>query len=232
MVESYYNAELSDVIFDIDAKEEWQAITEELGLSKQLNFVSHAKSPMPYPFMNTSMTNVFSTLCPAHVKLSEYKQTPIPLEVLKEIKFCISENYYQEIEIWYDDKTPDPIAVGCITDYSAYYYETEEEKKRNSSKRQDGFKTDAEAKQWVQDNNYILYFTSSPTVSRHLIARWGDELKPFNTLKELAKERLIEKYSNDYQKTLKEVQNKLISVKENVVLFLNGSLQEYDLRSA
>lgn len=231
MVESYYNAELSDVIFDIDAKDEWTAISQELGLEKQLKFVSNSKSPMPYPFMNTSMVNVFATLCPAHVKLSEYKQTPIPLEVLKEIKFCIQENYYQEIEIWYDDKTPDPIAVGCITDYTAFYYETEDDKKRNNSKRSEGFKTEQEAKQWVLDNNYILYFVSSPATTRHLIARWGDELKPFNTLKELAKERLIEQYSNDYQKHLKELQNKLTSVKENVVLFLNGSLQEYDLRS-
>ena len=227
MVESYYNAELTDVIFDIDAKDEWRDVAKELGLVNQLSFISMSKSPNPYPYMNKSMTNVFEALCPVVVEFDRYNKTPIPLEVLKQIKFCIQENYFSKIYIQYDDKTPDPIVVGNTVKYAVYYYPNGD-KSKSSAKTEYIFNTEKEAKEYVENNGHTLHFATSES-NNYLIARWGDELRPYKELVELAKTRLVDKYSNDYLKTIKELQNRLGSVKELVTSYLNGEITQYDL---
>lgn len=60
------------------------------------------------------MQRVYATLCPQMVDYKKYTKTAIPLEVLGLIHLSINEGYFTDIEIWYDDKTPDPLAVGLI----------------------------------------------------------------------------------------------------------------------
>jgi hypothetical protein len=96
--------------------------------------------------MNQVSKRVYETLCPAKVDLIKYGKTPIPLEVLGLIQLSQREKYFSKIQIWYDDKSPDPLAVGVIPDRNGYTWNDE------------------------------LY----------LIARWGDVLRPFEELKEMA----------------------------------------------
>ena len=99
-VQSYKNAELENVIFNVEEQDELKQIAADLGLEKQMEFVQSAKSPLPYPVINQSMKNIFETLCPKKVDFKSYDKTPIPLEVLKELSFCIKEGYFTEIKIW------------------------------------------------------------------------------------------------------------------------------------
>jgi hypothetical protein len=62
--------------------------------------------------MNEVQKRVYETICPAKVKYKEYGKTTIPLDVLSLIALSEKEGYFDEIQIWYDDKNPDPIAVG------------------------------------------------------------------------------------------------------------------------
>lgn len=104
--------ETKELIYETEKLEEWKEKCAELGLQNQLALAEPNKSPIPFEFMNEVSRRVYETLCPTIVKYRDYKKTPIPLEVLGLIKLSEDEHYFNEIQIWYDDKSPDPLAVG------------------------------------------------------------------------------------------------------------------------
>jgi hypothetical protein len=198
-----------------------------------MEFVQAAKSPLPYPYMNQSMQNIFGTLCPTKIDFKEYSKTPIPLEVMRELAFCKSENYFSDIKIWYDDKTPDPIAVGTCTRYSATYYKTEEDKAKSSYYNREStgydFISREQAKDYVETMGWSYNDTNIQT-NQYLIARWADELRPMDELKLLALDRLQDKYVSEWTKAIKELQSKVTTAKETLNLYLLGEISEWDLR--
>ena len=221
-VELYLDQELSDITFDADALDEWKSITTELGFEKQMNLAKGVESPVPFPYMNESMNRVYSTLCPTKVKVSEYDKTPIPLEVIKQISFCIKENHFSEIEIWYDDKQPDPLVVGK----RGYFYVYD--RSYNHVKTPDGndleFETEKEAKEYKTKNS--LYSTGYHESGKYLVARWGDVKRSFNELKQLAKERFVEKHAAQMKSDIESLTGKLNRIEENATLYLLGEITE------
>jgi len=232
-IQSFRNAELDNVILEIGDQEEWKQLAAQMGLEKQIEFVQQAKSPLPYPYMNQSMQNIFATLCPTKIDFKEYSKTPIPLEVMRELAFCKSENYFSDIKIWYDDKTPDPIAVGTTTRYSASYYKTQEAKDKGSYYDREStpydFTSKEQAKDYVETMSYVYNDYNSQT-NQYLIARWADELRPMEELKKLALERLQDKYVSEWNKAIKELQSKVNTASETLNLYLMGEISEWDLR--
>lgn len=232
-IQSFRNAELDNVILEIGDQEEWKQLAAQMGLEKQIEFVQQAKSPLPYPYMNQSMQNIFATLCPTKIDFKEYSKTPIPLEVMRELAFCKSENYFSDIKIWYDDKTPDPIAVGTTTRYSASYYKTQEAKDKGSYYDREStpydFTSKEQAKDYVETMGYVYNDYNSQT-NQYLIARWADELRPMEELKKLALERLQDKYVSEWNKAIKELQSKVNTASETLNLYLMGEISEWDLR--
>lgn len=232
-IQSFKNAELNNVILDLGDQDEWKNLAMTMGLDKQIQFVQQAKSPLPYPFMNQSMQNIFSTLCPTKINFMEYSKTPMPLEVLKELSFCVNEKYFTKIDIWYDDKTPDPFAIGTTTRYNASYYETEAEfkKKSWSDKKYTGY--DFLSKEQAMDYATTMgwYFNDSIAQSdQYVITRWGDELRPIEELKAMALDRLKDKYMSEWSIAIKELQARMNSASETLNLFLLGEMSEWDLR--
>lgn len=232
-IQSFRNAELDNVILEIGDQDEWKELAAQMGLEKQMEFVQAAKSPLPYPYMNQSMQNIFGTLCPTKIDFKEYSKTPIPLEVMRELAFCKSEKYFSDIKIWYDDKTPDPIAVGRTTRYSASYYKTQEEKEKGSyynrlSTPYD-FTSKEQARDYVETMGYVYNDYNSQT-NDYLIARWADELRPMEELKKLALDRLKDKYMSEWNKAIKELQSKVNTASETLNLYLMGEISEWDLR--
>jgi hypothetical protein len=114
MVQTFIVEETKELIYDADKIEEWKSKCEELGLSEQLSLAQPEKSPIPFVSMNTVMNRVYTTLCPEKVDYKRYRKTAIPLEVLSLIALAEKEKYFTEIQIWYDDRTPDPLAVGIL----------------------------------------------------------------------------------------------------------------------
>lgn len=223
-VQSFKNAELENIIFGVEEQEEWKELAAELGMGAQLSFIETSKSPLPYPLMNQSMQNIFSTLCPSVVEFKQYSKTPIPLEVLKELSFCVKEGYFKTIEIWYDDKSPDPIAVGSVTRYQCYYEDCGTTKYTAYE-----FESKQQAQNWCETMGYVHKNTFAET-NKYLIARWADELRTMPELKATALERLKDKYSSEWTKALKELQSKLGSIEETLNLYLLGEISEWDLR--
>ena len=232
-IQSFRNAELDNVILEIGDQDEWKELAAQMGLEKQMEFVQAAKSPLPYPYMNQSMQNIFGTLCPTKIEFKEYSKTPIPLEVMRELAFCKSENYFSDIKIWYDDKTPDPIAVGTTTRYSASYYKTQEDKDKGSYYNREStpydFTSKEQAKDYIEIMGYVYNDYSSQT-NQYLIARWADELRPMEELKKLALDRLKDKYMSEWNKVIKELQSKVNTASETLNLYLMGEISEWDLR--
>jgi len=114
MVQKFIVEEATELIYDSDKIEEWKVKCEELGLTKQIALANGDKSPIPFEYMNTVSERVYETLCPTKQNYREYHKTAIPLEVLSLIALSEKEKYFDKIEIWYDDKTPDPLAVGYV----------------------------------------------------------------------------------------------------------------------
>lgn len=232
-VQSFKNAELDNVIINFGDQDEWKQLAAQMGLDKQMEFVQSAKSPLPYPYMNQSMQNIFVTLCPTKVNFKEYSKTPMPLEVMRELAFCKSEGYFSEIKIWYDDKTPDPIAVGTCTRFSASYYKTQEEKDKGTYYNREStpydFTSREQAKDYVETMGFVFNDTSTQT-NEYLIARWADELRPIEELKALALVRLKDKYMSEWNKAIKELQSKINTAAETLNLYLLGEISEWELR--
>lgn len=227
-VEIFQNQELNDLVFEIEALDEWKEIASELGMEKQLEIIKGKGSPNPFPYMNRGIELIFRTLCPERAEMTKYNKTPIPLPVMKTLAFAIRDKHFKEIEIWYDDKTPDPVAVGYTYDLYAY------DKGYNHLKDENGkkvyFDSPEQAKEYCAAIGFELYSTNRENENKYVIARWGDELRPLNELKELAHERLVEIYGAKIKKELEEKQQALKLLKENVTLYLNGELTETQLK--
>lgn len=122
VVETFLTEETVQLIYDGEELEKWNRIVEELGLKGQTHIVKKDKSPIPFMHLKTSMCSVFETLCPRKVDVKDYNISPIPVEILDLIALSVKEEYFYKIQIWYDEKSPDPVCVG-------FKYDTEEHAK-------------------------------------------------------------------------------------------------------
>jgi hypothetical protein len=220
MIELFFNKELADISFEVEALDDWKKTCEELGLESQLTLTKGKETPIPYPFMNTTMVRVYETLCPRKVHYKEYKSSTIPLEVLKQIAFSVKDKHFPKIEIWYDDKSPDPVVVG----YQGYYYVYD--KSYSHVRGDDGkdmrFFSEKEAEDYKKDHD--LYGYSFSEEAKFLIARWGDELRSFAELKKLAIERFVENEGGEMARQIKIMSEKLKCMKENATSYMNGNI--------
>lgn len=116
-IEIYLQPELEELVITPEKKEEWETKIEELGLDgqKKLTKNSHKDAASPYTFMNEQMKLVFQTLCPTRAEVEKYDKSVIPIDILSHVALCKQEGYFAKLEIWYDNKSPDPILIGYLT---------------------------------------------------------------------------------------------------------------------
>jgi hypothetical protein len=100
-----------------EVTEQWKALVADLGLKGQTKLLSKeteevVSSPVPYVWMNKRLVNVITCLCPMKENIEKYAKTPIPLELLGHIKQAEMKGWFEKVEVWYDDKDPDPVLVG------------------------------------------------------------------------------------------------------------------------
>jgi len=222
-IEIFLDKQLADITFEVEAQEEWTKIAEELGLSSQLDLKKGKDSPIPYPWMNTCMERVFSTLCPEKVELSKYNKTPIPLEIMKQLSFTINDRHFAKIEVWYDDKSPDPAIIGL----HGYWYVYGKDMKgydhaENESGQDIEFLSQVDADKYKVDNNFAC--SSFCEKGKYLIAKWGDVKREFSGLKDIAIERFIDQYSSTLKTDIATLEQKLKSIKDNAKLYMSGDI--------
>jgi hypothetical protein len=112
MVEVYVESELQELITDAGKTDEWKAKVQELGLDGQQSLIAGKKSPIPFPNLNSAMEHVYTTLCPSKQEFRVYNRTTMPTRVLEAIGLCVKENYFEKMEVWFDEIAPDPVLVG------------------------------------------------------------------------------------------------------------------------
>lgn len=120
VVETYIIEETQELIYDNEKLDQWNNLVKELGLTGQTKIQAKDKSPIPFLHMKQTHIAVFETLCPRKVKVQEYDKTPIPVEILDLVALSVKEKYFNKIEIWYDDKTPDPACIGFAGEWLVY----------------------------------------------------------------------------------------------------------------
>ncbi len=111
VVETYIIEETQELIYDNEKLDQWNGLIKELGLKGQEQVVKKDKSPVPFLWMNETLISVFTELCPRKVNVNEYDKTPIPVEALGMVSLSIKEGYFDKIEVWYNDKNPDPAII-------------------------------------------------------------------------------------------------------------------------
>jgi hypothetical protein len=138
--------------------EEWGQLCTGLGLQKQLKKIGKVEGVAnPYMKLDPRTERVYQMLCPRRELYTDYGAGTLPLEIVQEIHRCKENEWFAVMEIWYDDKSPDPFLVG---------------------------------------------YDSKKGGNKFLIARWGDELLPF--------EQLVEKAINRYKEAYNWALNRLI----------------------
>lgn len=205
VVETFVIEETSELIYDNEQLEKWNELVNELGLTGQTQIVKPAKSPIPFMHLKKSLVNVFETLCPRKVDAEKFNITPIPVEILDLMALSKREGYFDKIQIWYDDKNPDPVCVGL----KIPFYSTKE------GTLQQQFPTKEEAQQDMNENGwegepYAIEWSSE----KYLLGKWGDVKQSFDELKDRATKRFIAEKSNEENKKIKEAQRELDDIEQ------------------
>lgn len=187
--EIFLQPELEELVLEPEKKAEWESKITELGLEGQVELTKNSdkQAASPYTFMNQQMLLVFSTICPSKAPVSKFNKSVIPIEILSHIALCKQEGYFKKLEIWYDEKNPDPILVGYVTD------------------------------------SY-----SSSIV--HLVARWGDEIIPYEQLVEKAIKRYAEAFTLAVKNTKQECEVALVNAGTFVRQLFAGQKSEWTIK--
>jgi len=201
VVETFLIEETVDLIYDNEKLENWNSLVNELGLDGQRKIVAPEKSPIPFMHLKESLKNILECLCPRKVSVEKYNITPIPVEILSLVSLSKKEEYFDEIQIWYDDKDPDPACIGIVyTNWYVSYQDKNKEQVSNLSSRK--------AKELANSTGgevgcYNWY------MEHYLIGKWADVKKSFDELREMATKRFISEEGHDLNKTIKEATRKL-----------------------
>lgn len=180
VVETFIIEETQELIYDNEKLDQWNKHVAELGLTGQTKIQKKDKSPIPFLHMKESLVNVFAELCPRRVDIKDYDKTPIPVEILDLAALSVKEQYFNKIEIWYDDKTPDPACIGSIGKWIVY---------RKNYSHIGEFATEAEALALKDNAEYYNHYFEE--TGKYLLGRWADVKQTFEELTAKAKKLFI-----------------------------------------
>jgi len=206
-VQTFIVEETESLIYDNENLDKWNDLISSLDLKGQNTIVKPKKSPIPFLHLKPTWENTLNTLCPRKVLVEDYDVSPIPLEILELIGLSKKENYFNKIEVWYDDKDPDPAVIG----YKGYWYEPTWYSDSNESIKNQEFDSKQEAiDAGAKHANFSIK-------AKYLIGKWGDVKHSFGELKKMARERFIIEETNRYKKDIKETQRKLDDVESDAI---------------
>lgn len=190
VVETFLIEETIDLIYDNEQLSKWNKHVEELGLVGQTKIVHTDKSPIPFMHLKSSYKAICETLCPAKVDIDKYSITPIPVEILELISLSKKESYFGKMQIWYDEKSPDPFAIGIAGEWIP---------RQGSNWIWNNPQKSYEDALTLCDNGSSPYFSEKEF---YLIGKWADVKRSWKELREMATERFIAMKGNEYNKMI------------------------------
>jgi hypothetical protein len=189
-VETFIIEETESLIYDNAQLEKWHELVGRLDLKGQQKVAKKGLSPIPFLYMNNILMKVCRTLCPSHTAIEDYDLTPIPMPVLDLVALSKKENYFQQIEIWYDEQSPDPFCVGIAGHWTSGdsfdFMDEMEERNDDQNKRFDSEAAVIEHQKALGKVGQWYHFVPE---RHYLIAKWGDVKQTFEELTERAKAR-------------------------------------------
>lgn len=211
VVETFVIEETAELIYDNEKLDKWNGLVDELGLKGQSEIVKPEKSPIPFMHLKNSLVSVFDTLCPRKVEVEEYNITPIPVEILDLIALSKKEGYFNSVQIWYDDKSPDPACIG-LTGYwgEATFYSDSNDSLKSIKflSKKECIDAGAKRPQFYNTQKYLL-------------GKWADVKHSFNELKEMATKRYIAEKGDFFRKAIKSAQRDLDDLETNAFDLFN-----------
>jgi hypothetical protein len=197
-VETYIIEETQELIYDNEKLDQWNSLVEQLGLTGQTKIQAKDKSPIPFLHMKSTLVSVFAQLCPCKVDITKYDKTPIPVEILDLAALSVKEKYFNKIEIWYDDKTPDPACIGILGKWIVY---------RKNYSHIGEYATEAEALAHKDHPDYYNHYFEE--TGKYLIGRWADMKQTLAELAAKAKQLFIVDRTNMIEKEIREQKRRL-----------------------
>lgn len=194
VVETFLIEETIDLIYDNEQLEKWNKHVAELGLEGQTKIVQADKSPIPFMHLKNSHKAICETLCPSKVDVEKYNITPIPVEILELISLSKTEQYFGKVQIWYDEKSPDPFAIGISGEWIP--------REGSNWLWNKPTKSYAEALE-LCNGGATPYFSEKQF---YLIGKWADVKRSWKELREMATERYVTTKGNEYTKAIRDAQ--------------------------
>lgn len=110
-VKIYREPENESLILDEEQLNEYNKLATELGLQPKER-EEKKQTPNIYPCLNQAMKKQLEALCPTKTPAEKYTRSTIPVEVLRVYKYAKDNEMFDEFQIWYADKEPDPLLIG------------------------------------------------------------------------------------------------------------------------
>ena len=195
IVETFLQEDVKSLIYEPNDLARWHHLVKELKLEGQQHLVQPNKSPIPFLRLNSQFVRVFETLCPAVENVEDFSFSPIPLQILELLSLSVREKYFGQINIWYDDTNPDPVAIGRTGQWEPMF----------KTLKEGDFNTGQEVLDVGQHRHFY-------TTGYYLIGRWGDVNRSFAELKEMAKARFIKSEQMKRESNLSKVYRKIFDV--------------------
>lgn len=199
VVETFIIEETEELIYDGEKLEQWKELTESLGLEGQKVLAKPKKSPIPFLHMKLNLENIFRCLCPQSDDIQAYNKTPIPLEILSLVALSKKEEYFDKIQIWYDDKSPDPACVGIMDSWRIG--ETSHTWRDLLPNR---FRTKEDAESYVVlESLQHTGVVQSAGSTFYLLGKWADVKRSFSDLADMATTRYIKEQRASHETTIR-----------------------------
>jgi hypothetical protein len=198
VVETFIIEETQELIYDNEKLDQWNSLVAELGLHGQTKIQAKDKSPIPFLHMKSTLVSTMLQLCPRRVDIKDYDKTPIPVEILDLAALSVKEKYFNKIEIWYDDKTPDPVCVGIMGRWVVY---------RSNYSHIGEFTTEGEALAHKNDPAYHNHYFEE--TAKYLIGRWADVKQSFEELAAKAKKLFIASRKSSIEESIRIEKRKM-----------------------
>ena len=209
VVETFLTEETVELIYDNERLDKWNESVKELGLVGQTQIIKKDKSPIPFMHLKSSYAAICETLCPRKVSIESYNITPIPVEILDLLMLSKRENYFKKIEVWYDEKSPDPFVIGI--NYGTYY-------SQNNNSLEKAFNSFEEALEHQKENGWDKKQPYPTNPIYYLIGKWADVKHSWAELKEMAVKRYMESEELSCLTQIKDYQRRLEDLKTNARL--------------
>lgn len=207
IVETFIIEETAELIYDNESLDKWNELVKSLGLQGQKCLVKTDKSPIPFMHIKQTLENVFKVLCPARVDVEEYDVTPIPMEILSLVALSKNEGYFTKVEIWYDEKKPDPLAIGI----KGYWYQSSWDNEGDSSLNNIQFESKEEA---INAGVKNPHHTER---NKYLIGKWADVKRSLEDLKKMAYSRFVVEETVRIKQDIKYKERELEDIENTAV---------------